>query len=180
MLCLIPLATSKSGSHSHLRGRDDAGCDTRGRSSWVILEFCPLWGSRGRGKGVLEHSLVGHQSSLIKPGTWHRFQGNWACKGSGVTAGDRTQVSSRDSVGSTVAPKSRVRLLEKTTCVCTHAWGRPWWLSGKEPTCQCRRRRFDPWVGRIPWRRKWQTHSSVLDWRILWTQEPGRLQSVGS
>ena len=29
LLCLIPLATSKSGSHSHLRGRDDAGCDTR-------------------------------------------------------------------------------------------------------------------------------------------------------
>ena len=26
---------------------------------------------------------------------------------------------------------------------------------GKEPACQCRRRRFDPWVGKIPWRRKW-------------------------
>ena len=21
---------------------------------------------------------------------------------------------------------------------------------------QCRRRRFDPWVGKIPWRREWQ------------------------
>ena len=33
------------------------------------------------------------------------------------------------------------------------------WLSGKEPACQCRRRKrceFDPWVGKIPWRRKWQ------------------------
>ena len=30
---------------------------------------------------------------------------------------------------------------------------------GKELTCQCRRRRrpgFDPWVWKIPWRRKWQ------------------------
>ena len=30
---------------------------------------------------------------------------------------------------------------------------------GKEPTCQCRRpkrRGFDPWAGKIPWRRKWQ------------------------
>ena len=27
---------------------------------------------------------------------------------------------------------------------------------GKEPACQCRRRRFDPWVGKTPWRRKWQ------------------------
>ena len=24
------------------------------------------------------------------------------------------------------------------------------WLSGKEPTCQCRRLGFDPWVGKIP------------------------------
>ena len=32
-------------------------------------------------------------------------------------------------------------------------------LSGKESTCQCRRCRrhgFDPWVRKIPWRRKWQ------------------------
>ena len=26
----------------------------------------------------------------------------------------------------------------------------------KESACQCRRLRFDPWVGKIPWRRKWQ------------------------
>ena len=31
--------------------------------------------------------------------------------------------------------------------------------AGKEPTCQCRRckrRRFNPWVRKIPWSRKWQ------------------------
>ena len=31
--------------------------------------------------------------------------------------------------------------------------------SGEEPTCQCRRNKrqgFDPWVGKIPWRRKRQ------------------------
>ena len=26
----------------------------------------------------------------------------------------------------------------------------------KESTCQCRRHRFDLWVGKIPWKRKWQ------------------------
>ena len=26
----------------------------------------------------------------------------------------------------------------------------PWWLSGKEPTQQYRRRWFDPWVGKSP------------------------------
>ena len=34
----------------------------------------------------------------------------------------------------------------------------PRWLSGKEPTCQFRRSKrceFDPWVGKIPWSRKW-------------------------
>ena len=30
----------------------------------------------------------------------------------------------------------------------------PWWLSDKEPACQCRRRRFNPWVVRSP--RGWQ------------------------
>ena len=34
--------------------------------------------------------------------------------------------------------------------------GLPWWLSGKESACQCRKHRFDSWVGEIPWRRKWQ------------------------
>ena len=32
----------------------------------------------------------------------------------------------------------------------------PWLLSRKESTCQCRRCGFDPWVGKIPWRKKWQ------------------------
>ena len=37
--------------------------------------------------------------------------------------------------------------------------GLPRWLSGKEPPCQCRRRRrlgFNPCVGKISWRRKRQ------------------------
>ena len=34
--------------------------------------------------------------------------------------------------------------------------GLPRWLSGKESPCQCRRPRLGPWVGKIPWRRKWQ------------------------
>ena len=37
--------------------------------------------------------------------------------------------------------------------------GFPRWLSGKESACErrrCSRREFDPWVGKIPCRRKWQ------------------------
>jgi len=32
--------------------------------------------------------------------------------------------------------------------------------------------RFDPWVRKIPWRKEWQP-TSVLAWRIPWTEEPG-------
>ena len=37
--------------------------------------------------------------------------------------------------------------------------GLPRWHSGKESTCQYRRRKkpgFDPWMEKIPWKRKWQ------------------------
>ena len=74
---------------------------------------------------------------------------------------------------------------------------------GKNPPAnQCRRCGFDPWVRKIPWRRKWQPapvfwpaelyelysplekamapHSSALAWKIPWMEEPGRLQTMRS
>ena len=36
---------------------------------------------------------------------------------------------------------------------------------GKEPTCQCsrrERRRFDPWIKKIPWRKEWQPTPVLL------------------
>ena len=56
-----------------------------------------------------------------------------------------------------------VTQLDMTEQLSTHAfifiisfWGLPRWLSGKESPCQSRRCRFDPWVRKISWRRKWQ------------------------
>ena len=52
---------------------------------------------------------------------------------------------------------------------------------GKESACNAGRRRgFDPWIGKIPWRRDRLIHSSILPWRIPWTEEPGGLQFMGS
>ena len=51
--------------------------------------------------------------------------------------------------------------------------GLPTGPSGKESACQCRRPRFHPWLGKIPWRRKWPTHSSLLAWRIPQTEVTG-------
>ena len=45
---------------------------------------------------------------------------------------------------------------------------------------QCRRPRFDPWVREILLEEGVATYSSILAWRIPWTEEPGRLQSMGS
>ena len=61
--------------------------------------------------------------------------------------------------------------------------GFPGVLSGKElPANAGRNKRcgFDPWVGKIPLEEGTVTHSSVLAWRIPWTEEPGRLQSMES
>ena len=42
-------------------------------------------------------------------------------------------------------------------------------------TCMC------VYIHTYPWKREWQaTHSSILAWRISWTEEPGKLQSMGS
>ena len=46
-------------------------------------------------------------------------------------------------------------LLENTFC-CVLLDGLPYWVSGKESACQCRRLEFDPWVKEIHWRKKWQ------------------------
>ena len=56
----------------------------------------------------------------------------------------------------------------------------PPWLSSEDSACQCRRHRFDPWVRKIPWRRKWQPIPAFLPGKIPWTEEAGVLQSTGS
>ena len=58
------------------------------------------------------------------------------------------------------------------------ALGLPRWLSGKEPACQWRRCGFHPWVGKIPWRRKWQRIPRILAWEIPQKEGPGGLQSM--
>ena len=45
---------------------------------------------------------------------------------------------------------------------------------------QCRRCKFNPWIGKISWSRKWQPVPVILAWNISWTEEPGRPQSIGS
>ena len=60
--------------------------------------------------------------------------------------------------------------------------GLPRWHSGKESACQCKRHRrwgFGPWVGKMPWRRKWQPMPVFLP-RKSQAEEPDNLQSMES
>ena len=60
--------------------------------------------------------------------------------------------------------------------------GFPGGISGKEPTCQCRRREMQIWsLGQEDALvESMATHSSILAWRIAWIEEPGGLQFIGS
>ena len=58
----------------------------------------------------------------------------------------------------------------------------PGGASGKEPACRCRRPEM--WVGSLgpedPLEEGMAAHSSILAWRIPWTEESSALQSIGS
>ena len=50
----------------------------------------------------------------------------------------------------------------------------------KNSAGQYRRHKFDPWVRKMPWRRKWQPAPVFFAWQFSWIEELGRLQSMGS
>ena len=60
------------------------------------------------------------------------------------------------------------------------ALGLPWWLRWQRICLDCGEPEFNPWVRKIPWRRAWQPTSVFLPGESLWTEEPGRLPSMGS
>ena len=63
-------------------------------------------------------------------------------------------------------------------CFCQdYLLGLPWWLRWLRVCLQFRRPRFDPWVWKIPWKRKWQPIPGFLPgkfhgWRSLVSSSP--------
>ena len=56
-----------------------------------------------------------------------------------------------------------IHICKHTTHTHTHTHTYiPRWLTGKESACQCRRHSFNPWIWKLPWRRKWQSTSVFL------------------
>ena len=56
----------------------------------------------------------------------------------------------------------------------------PWQFSWLRIPLQCKRPGFDPWGGKISWRRPWQPTLVFLPGESPWAEEPGGLQSMGS
>ena len=44
---------------------------------------------------------------------------------------------------------------------------------------QCRRPGFNPWVGKMPWKKAWQPIPVILPRESPWIEDPGGLQSMG-
>ena len=63
-------------------------------------------------------------------------------------------------------------------CVCVFTFSHS---SDVDRIClQCGIPGFNPWVRKIPLEKGMATHSSILAWEILWKEEPGILQYMGS
>ena len=62
---------------------------------------------------------------------------------------------------------------------CEHSTELPWWLRLKNSPARQETRVQSPGQ-EDPLEKGMATHSSIFAWRIPWTEEPGRLQSMGS
>ena len=60
--------------------------------------------------------------------------------------------------------------------ITTHKNMLPWWLRQWRIHLKCIRPRLDPWSQEGPLGKEMAYYSNILAWRILWTEEPGRLQ----
>ena len=85
---------------------------------------------------------------------WELFLGKW-----GVVVSSADQISPKES---------------------TKEQHLPWWLSQQRICLRCRRPRFNPWVGKIPWRRKWELTPAFLPGKSHGQRTlAGYIQSMG-
>ena len=71
--------------------------------------------------------------------------------------------------------------VDKTTCNKQISPPAPWSPASKETAYNTGDLASIPGVSSVedPLEKEIATHSSILAWEILWTEEPGRLQSMG-
>ena len=141
----------------------------------LVPSFCQIEGRKATCPLDAEECLFGFYSleelaalnflygpALISMG----FAGNSAGKDSTCNAGDTVQSLGQDDC------------LEKGYTTHCSILCLPWWIIWWRISLQCRRPGFDPWVGKIPWRRAWQPTPVFLPEESPWSEEPGELYIV--
>ena len=94
-------------------------------------------------------SQANHQAMAVPRVTWEVSKAEVEHRGQ---AADVILLSRRLAGGSGTSKRSQ---------------GLPWWLSGKESACQCRRHGFNPWSGKIPRARGQQSPFSMTTEPVL-------------
>ena len=97
-----------------------------------------------------------------------------------------TRACPEAGLGSTAVPGAgsdgvlREAGVASTTCICkVSSLELPWWLRRQSVCLQCEIFGFNPCQEGLL-EKEVAPHSSTLAWKIPWTEEPGRLQSMGS
>ena len=121
---------------------------------WELVMDREAWGVQSMGS-----QRVGHDW-MTKP-NWITLDGHekmsWLCYGF-----VKSFVSQRSSsVCSLHGPRTQVLLPPQASFITLgflrqHSTEKPFINAQKEPASQCSRQGFSSWVGKIPWRRKWQ------------------------
>ena len=116
----------------------------------------------GMGRASRQQEFLRPQSQEVVPSfyeslvfTWEEGNSNPPCRvPTGPVWDDRMFKLAQSTVSIKFSHSTNINLASTMGQV-----GFPGGASGKEPACQCRRKRcrFDPWVGKIPWRRAWQS-----------------------
>ena len=151
--------------HRGQQGAVQMCCHSRTAGGWVV---CPAGQLRGApwGPGPLRRGpRLGPGHSAVRTGRAGPLRGSW-CHSWAAASRVRAHTSHAFYLpvinitkswflGAilTIKPNWIASIIDSYLRVES---GVPRWLSGKESTCQCRRHGFDPWVGKISWRRKCQ------------------------
>ena len=71
-----------------------------------------------------------------------------------------------------VSNQTRNRIIQRFSLYYQFMWASLVAQEIKKIHLQCSRPGFDPWIGKIPWRRERLPHSRILAWRILEIYSP--------
>ena len=129
-------------------------------NTWLLLALHPhFWVScKRQGWGILPSLMPSHQIVISR---------NWGLGQDSICPDLQVTGKENEEYG----PAPPVSISE-------FGLGSPGSSAGKESNCNARDLDSVPGLGRFPWRRAWQPTPVFLPGESLWTEDPGRLQSM--